>query len=362
MARGRRAPRLPRGAARRRRVLRGDRGCGHRGRPGAGIGRPGLAGDGRCAGGGERILISCGAAVLGAGVRSPTQLLRAADAALYRAKRRGGGQVVSAGGASREPRPSGDRRAVRRSAEERLRDTVHDLIAAFEGPLASAGVLERVEAVAVGLAETFNAAAWAVSFVPVPGDLIQTVSLADGRDRRVRGLRLEVDNDVYLVDEYPATARLIAAGAGSFVVHADDPNADAAEREILRQENRSAVLARHGRRPRRHLAGRDLRRRALGHARGRPPRGRAAGARRHPAASGEERRTRRARAPHAPARPDPRRGGAPRPRRRRRRRAGRGRRRAVRRARRPRRRGGAAARRRRPRGRGRRRDLRPRRR
>ncbi len=193
-------------------------------------------------GGGERILISCGAAVLGAGVRSPTQLLRAADAALYRAKRRGGGQVVSAGAASREPRPSGDRRAVRRSADERLRDTVHDLIAAFEGPLASAGVLERVEAVAVGLAETFNAAAWAVSFVPVPGDLIQTVSLADGRDRRVRGLRLEVDNDVYVVDEYPATARLIAAGAGSFVVHADDPNADAAEREILRLENRSAVL------------------------------------------------------------------------------------------------------------------------
>jgi len=194
------------------------------------------------AGGAERILISCGAAALGAGVRSPTQLLRAADAALYRAKRRGGGQVVSAGGTSREPRPSGDRRAVRRTAEERLRDTVHDLIAAFEGPLSSAGALERVEAVAIGLAETFNAAAWAVSFVPVPGEMIQTVSVADGRDRRVRGLRLEVDNDVYLVDEYPATARLIAAGAGSFVVHEDDPKADPAEREILRRENRTAVL------------------------------------------------------------------------------------------------------------------------
>ena len=58
-------------------------------------------------GGGERILISCGAAVLGAGVRSPTQLLRAADAALYRAKRRGGGQVVSAGGGLARAAPLG---------------------------------------------------------------------------------------------------------------------------------------------------------------------------------------------------------------------------------------------------------------
>ena len=189
------------------------------------------------------LLISCGAALLGPDVATPTQLLRAADAALYRAKRNGGGQMLSAGARAWDVSPRGDRRALRRDPGESMRDAVRELIGRFEGPLAAASALKRIEAVAATFAEIFNAAAWAVSFAPVPGDRIQTISLADGRDRRVRGLRIDVDNDVYAADDYPATARLIRAGAGSFVFSAGDPGADPAELAVLAEYDRTAVLA-----------------------------------------------------------------------------------------------------------------------
>jgi diguanylate cyclase (GGDEF)-like protein len=189
------------------------------------------------------ISISCGAAALGAGVDSPGQLLRAADAALYRAKRNGGGQIFTAGSRAPERAARGERRALRRSTRDRVRDAVQELAERFEGALAEDGPLERIEAVAVTLSEALNASAWAVSFAPAGGDTIHTVAQADSRDQRVQGLRLEVDNDVYAIDDYPATARLIRAGAGAFVVHADDASADEAERALLKVHNRTGVLA-----------------------------------------------------------------------------------------------------------------------
>jgi diguanylate cyclase (GGDEF)-like protein len=190
-----------------------------------------------------RLLISCGAAALGSGASSPAQLLRAADAALYRAKRNGGGQIFTAGSRTPEPASRPDRRMLRRSVRERVRDAVQDLTERLEDDLAGEGPLERIEAVGVDLAEALNAAAWAISFAPADGNTIHTVSVADDRDQRLEGLRLEVDNDVYALDQYPATARLVAAGAGSFVVRAGDANADAAERAIVEELGRAAVLA-----------------------------------------------------------------------------------------------------------------------
>ena len=188
------------------------------------------------------LMISCGAAALGPGVAAPAELLRAADAALYRAKRNGGGQIFTAGSRAPEPAPQVERRALRRSARERVRDAVQDLTARFESDLAAEGPLERIEAVGAALAEAMNAAAWAVSFTPAGADTIHTVSLADGRDHRLEGLRLKVDNDVYPVADFPATARLMEAGAGTFVVRVDDEEADRAERDILEKEGRIAVL------------------------------------------------------------------------------------------------------------------------
>jgi hypothetical protein len=193
--------------------------------------------------GGRRILISCGAAALDRGVTTPSRLLRAADAALYRAKRNGGGQIFTAGSRAPERAPGAERRALRRSPRDLVRDAVHELAERFGGDLAEEDPLERIEAVGATLAEALNAAAWAVSFAPASAETIHTVATADGRDQRLRGLRLEVDNDVYPVDQYPATARLIRAGAGGFVVHIDDESADPAERALLAQQKRTAVLA-----------------------------------------------------------------------------------------------------------------------
>jgi hypothetical protein len=120
---------------------------------------------------------------------------------------------------------------------------MQELAERFEGSLAEDGPLERIEAVAVVLSEALNAAAWAISFVPAGGDTIHTVRQADSRDQRVEGLRIEVDNDVYAIDHYPATARLIHAGAGAFVARVDDTGADAAERALLEVHSRTGVLA-----------------------------------------------------------------------------------------------------------------------
>jgi diguanylate cyclase (GGDEF)-like protein len=192
---------------------------------------------------GMHLSISCGAASLDGGVTTPVQLLRAADAALYRAKRNGGGQIFTAGSRGAERTGRGERRSLRRSTRDRVRDAMQEVAERFEGPLAGEGALERIEAVAVHLAEALNAAAWAVSLAPAGGDTIHTVSQADTRDQRLEGMRLEVNNDIYSVDDYPATARLIRAGAGAFVARVEDTSADPAERALLEQQRRKCVLA-----------------------------------------------------------------------------------------------------------------------
>ncbi len=191
----------------------------------------------------DGILISCGAAMLGRGVHGLAELMRAADAALYRAKRHGGGQIFTAGSRASDVSPQRERRALRRTTQERVREAVRELTARYSGDLEHEGPLERIEATAVALSEALNTAAWAISFAPDGADTIHTVSTADGRDKRLEGLHLGLDNEVYSVDEFPATGELLAAGAGAFVVSVDDTAADRAERTLLELLGRTSVLA-----------------------------------------------------------------------------------------------------------------------
>jgi diguanylate cyclase (GGDEF)-like protein len=192
---------------------------------------------------GEELLLSCGAAALGRGVDDLAELMRAADAALYRAKRNGGGQIFTAGSRASDVAPRAERRTMRRTTQERVREAVHELTERFAGDLADEAPLQRIEALAVALSEALNTAAWAISFAPDGGETIHTVSTADDRDKRLEGLHLALDNDVYSVAEYPATAGLLEAGAGAFVVRVDDQSADRAERALLEMLGRTSVLA-----------------------------------------------------------------------------------------------------------------------
>jgi diguanylate cyclase (GGDEF)-like protein len=200
---------------------------------------------GRLAGGpaGPAVSVSCGAAVHGAGVESPAELLRAADAALYRAKRSGGGQLFTAASGTNFALASHDRRTLRRSFGRRVRTALEEATRRLDGELSCRPALDRIEAVAVTVSEALNAAAWAVSYAPTGEGIIRTVSLADDRDRRLKGLRLAVDNDAYPLGDYQRTVQLLEAGAGTFVAGRDDIRADPGERALLQQFNRQEVLA-----------------------------------------------------------------------------------------------------------------------
>ena len=178
------------------------------------------------------VSISCGAAARGAATRSREQILRAADAAQYAAKRKGGGQVCTAA-PGREPFSADERRVFRGSADERLRMAIELLQSKFEGELREASALTRLEALAMTSAEAVNAAAWTVSHLSPGASALRSISTADTRDERLAGVRVGLENEVYPLADYPATATLVERGTGAFLTSCDDPLADPAETALL---------------------------------------------------------------------------------------------------------------------------------
>ncbi|HEU0019797.1 MAG TPA: sensor domain-containing diguanylate cyclase [Thermoleophilaceae bacterium] len=175
---------------------------------------------------------------------TPAELLRAADTAQYAAKRRGGGRLCTAD-PDAEPLAAdlGERRQVRaHRIEQRIEATAARTIRLLDRELGHHRVLDRVETVAVAFAATLNSAAWAISRWERGSALIRSVSTADDRDSRLRGLRMGLANEVYRLDDFPHSAELLRAGVGGFVAHVDDDHTDPAERALLTEMGFEAAL------------------------------------------------------------------------------------------------------------------------
>lgn len=197
-----------------------------------------------------KVAVSCGAAAAGPGVERSDQIMRAADAAQYAAKRRGGGQLCTAGSGTfktslaeggHESAPRG-RRGRRKGTAERLEATSASVLALLDGTLSERATVDRLEAVCAGFAEVLNAAAWTISFTVRGEQTIHSLASADDRDSRLRGIRVGLEQEIYALMDFPLTERLINAGSGSYVVDSHDRSADQAERRLLHELGYSAVL------------------------------------------------------------------------------------------------------------------------
>ncbi|MEO6821786.1 MAG: sensor domain-containing diguanylate cyclase [Candidatus Nanopelagicales bacterium] len=157
---------------------------------------------------------------------TPGRLLRAADAAQYRAKQSGITVPVVAGRLLVLPESdhpaAQDRRTYRDRGEEVT--LLQHLVKAADD--AGPAVLERLCAVAQAAAAGLHAAGWWVSELSAGGTEMFT-----RRHGTVLGLAEIEDGLTYDITSFPATAAVLAGGACHIGI--DDPHADAAELALL---------------------------------------------------------------------------------------------------------------------------------
>jgi diguanylate cyclase (GGDEF)-like protein len=200
------------------------------------------------AAGEPRLTLSCGIASVGGGARRPADLVRAADAAQYTAKRTGRRrvyiaqpQILGSLGQPREAGPAQARRRLRDRDSLDLHRLLEDTLGRLDEPeLRGASPLKRLSVVVSTVGEALDSTAWTVSFSERASGTMRTMLVVEGRDQR--GLHFDVEGESYEVDAYPETRRILEAG-GAFVVAAEDEEADAAERRLLEEWSLTAVLA-----------------------------------------------------------------------------------------------------------------------
>jgi len=202
----------------------------------------------RLAGERPRIDISCGvAAVRHDEAGRPADLLRAADSALYHAKRTGRGRVcvsedTDVSAMWRAGAPARDRRARRDHAATDVAALLTEATRMLDGPLAGAGRVERLEATVDVCAAAVDASTAALAERPAGTDAIRTVFAIDRRTGQTSTSRSASEGEVFRSSEYPATDKLMAAG-GAAVWRRDAPGTEPTEIALLDEWNLLAVLA-----------------------------------------------------------------------------------------------------------------------
>ena len=101
------------------------------------------------------------------------------------------------------------------SAGDSIRGAATSALTVLDGSLRDGRALDRLEAVAMAFARVLNAASWAVSYSSPGTGLIESLAIADDRDTRLRGLRVGAGDEMYSLADFPATARLMRAGAAA---------------------------------------------------------------------------------------------------------------------------------------------------
>lgn len=182
--------------------------------------------------------VACGVATtddLGSAASTPSRLLRAADAAQYRAKRSESLVPVVAGRRSTPEDPSSagsdpDRRAFRgRGSREPV--AFLDVALARLDEVPDLDAVGRIVVVARVLAETVDAAGWFVSRVMQQLGTIETVESAVARSGDSGDSSRFFAVDEFPVEEFPAS--YAAASGQVVVVDVEDPRSDPAETALL---------------------------------------------------------------------------------------------------------------------------------
>jgi diguanylate cyclase (GGDEF)-like protein len=191
--------------------------------------------------------LSAGFAVIRTGEADLSELLRRADAAQYRAKRTGVPLVVLDPGAAVPDPAASPARTVsprrRRTSETTDRGgAARTALTRWQHMLDQGSVVQRLEALGDVVVSLLDLNRWLLSEVPAGSPTMRIRSIHTRR--RTPGLTPfpPLDEQVYALADFPATARALADGTG-FQVHVDDPAADPAERALLSELGNRFLIA-----------------------------------------------------------------------------------------------------------------------
>lgn len=190
--------------------------------------------------------LSAGFAVVRAGEADTSELLRRADAAQYEAKRTGR-PLVCLGPDSPSPAVPGlqtDGPSLRRRRTSESGDRGGASSAAltrWRSMLDMRSEVPRLEALGDAVVTLLDLSRWLLTEVPLGSPTMHIHSI--NVRRRTPGLTPfpPLDQQVYVVDDFPATAAALRSGQG-FSVHVDDAAADPAERALLAELGNQYVI------------------------------------------------------------------------------------------------------------------------